>query len=496
MTKIDLGCGAIKAPGFIGADRVQLPGVSVILDLNVPLPFADNSADLIVASHSLEHVRDLTATMQEIYRVCKPGAQLCILAPYSQQGLNYANPYHFQDFNEHTPRFWTTSTHSGVDPAEYAHPHAATWGLSDSDYSHPDVDLRCVRLEFFYFPAYRDLPPAAQRAARKKYLDVCDQLLYHLVVAKAPLNEADMQQITENLDYYVPLQVQARRAQDRADALEGQLAEAQTQLRQAQTELQEAQTKLQEAQIEVSRAHSEFQSRQDELKHTVAALRQAAQEGEHETDQLKSNLEARTADLRQAQAGLAAAQTSLGAANERAVQLASEVEATADRRILRLLDRFARARGAPQVAPAFQQLLDDSRIFSDIRGFQLQPSTNLQRVAFVSYPLFLGRANLKALLLAVILKVPHSDGRIGVEIVSAQKRIVAQAAVGLAGLTEAGPVRLDIPPFKETDRARFWLRVFVRDASLPVRIFEWRRYPLAGLGPAQARAFCGFVFDS
>ena len=35
------------------------------------------------------------------------GAQVCIVAPYYNQGLNLANPYHVQVFNEHSPRFWT-----------------------------------------------------------------------------------------------------------------------------------------------------------------------------------------------------------------------------------------------------------------------------------------------------------------------------------------------------------------------------------------------------
>ncbi len=473
MIRVDLGCGLMKQPGFVGADRFPLPGVDVVLDLDQPLPFTTSSVDLVVACHSLEHVQDLAATMREVYRVCKPGAQLCILAPYSHQGINHANPYHKQNFNEHTPRFWTASTQAGVDPAEYVHPHALYWGLSESDHSHPNIDLRCVRMEFFYFPSYRELSLVVQRAARKQYLDVCDQILYHLVVAKAPLSEADMQQIAGNMEYCDPPQIAERRSKDRVVVLEHQLHGAQARLKQAQEQL--------------SQLRSAFQVQQDEQNHKIDSLLKDLEAREREAAQLRPLLSERSADLAQAQASLAAS-------NERAAQLALEVDRMANRRIVRALARFARSKQLPQIAPVFQQLLDDSYIFSDVRGFQVQPSVNLQRVDYVDYPLVLKRPDLKAVLLALILDVPHHDGRIGLEIVSADKGIVAQATIGLTGLTNEGPVRLDFQQLRETDRARYRLRVFARDTSLPVRLFEWQRYRLGGLGPLERRAFCGFIF--
>ena len=78
MIKLDLGCGRAKSPGFIGVDRFALPGVDLVVDLNKRLPFEDDSVDLISASHSLEHIENLMATMSELYRVCKHGAQICV----------------------------------------------------------------------------------------------------------------------------------------------------------------------------------------------------------------------------------------------------------------------------------------------------------------------------------------------------------------------------------------------------------------------------------
>jgi hypothetical protein len=184
MLCIDLGCGTKKQPGFIGVDRYTLGGVDIVADMDRTFPFRDDSVDLLLASHSLEHVETLLATIKEIYRICKHGTQLCIIAPYSEQKLNWANPYHKCVFNEHTPRFWTDHPYTPIDSEEYHHPHAYQWGLSKTDNSTPGIDIRIVRMECFYFPKYAGLPPSEQRRLRQERTDVCEQIMYHLIVWK------------------------------------------------------------------------------------------------------------------------------------------------------------------------------------------------------------------------------------------------------------------------------------------------------------------------
>jgi SAM-dependent methyltransferase len=209
--KLDLGCGRQKMPGFVGLDRFALPGVDVVADLDLPtLPFRDDSFDVIYAFHSLEHVANLQATMKEVWRVGRPGAQVCIGAPYWAQGLNVANPYHKQVFNEHTPRFWTAAPTSPVDPAEYVRPpQGAQWGLAQSDNSDPGFDLRCLRMELFYFQACWALPPAERRERRRQGFDVCEQILYHLAVFKPPLTEDGL--ATLKMDFLDPSLLAERR---------------------------------------------------------------------------------------------------------------------------------------------------------------------------------------------------------------------------------------------------------------------------------------------
>jgi len=211
FVRIDLGCGACTPPGFIGVDRFPLASVQVQADMDrLPLPFSDNCADLILAFHSLEHVADLLAVMREIWRIGKPGCQVCIVAPYGATSLNQANPYHKQTFNEHTPRFWTDVPVSAIDPCEWHEPPLGKcWGLSRSDHSDPGLDLRCMRLEFFYFSDYWGLSAKRLRNARRRCLNVCEQIMYHLLVFKAPLTEDDVSRV--HVDYFMPQPLEERR---------------------------------------------------------------------------------------------------------------------------------------------------------------------------------------------------------------------------------------------------------------------------------------------
>ena len=185
MIGMDLGCGWNKQPELIGVDRYFCSGVDLIADINKGLPFSDDSVDLLFASHVLEHVDNLLATVKEVYRICRHGAQMCVLAPYSEQKLNQANPYHKCNFNEHTPRFWTYYEKTPISREEYCHPQAQQWGLSRSDNSDPGIDIRLVRIEYFYFPQYAGLSPDEQRRFRLERPDVCDQIMYHLIVWKS-----------------------------------------------------------------------------------------------------------------------------------------------------------------------------------------------------------------------------------------------------------------------------------------------------------------------
>lgn len=472
---VDLGCGAVKPEGFIGADRYPLRGVDVILDLEAPLPFATDCIDFLVASHSLEHVANLIGLLQEIYRVCRDHARLYIVAPYASQGLNIANPYHRQVFNEHTPRFWSDTRWSPVPPAEYAHPHASEWGLATSDNSLPRMDLRCVKMEFFYFPEYRNLPEDGQRAARKKYLDVCDQIIYHLVVAKQPMDEAEMQEIASRTDFYESPYVAIRRLAERLEAQATELARATARISELEAEHTGAIGRI-----------SELEAQTGELVRAKARIYELeAQTGELVRSKARIHeLEAQTHWL----AELAPAARSM----------AAELQGLRRRRILRVLNRLPfRGDLRDQVAPAFTRLRDDSYLFTkSLQGYRLQVGGDLNDLSFASYPLDLRRPGLKGILLAATFDLPPSKGQVGIEIVSPRNEIILQLAKDAREIDPSQPLEFDFAPVKHTESGRFWLRVFTRDCDTPVRLFEWHRYRLFGLGPLQRSAFCGYIFEA
>lgn len=81
--RLHLGCGDIAAPGFINVDARPAPHVHYVRDVTDLSIFADDSVDLVYASHVLEHVshRALKQTLWEWRRVLRPGGVLRLSVP-------------------------------------------------------------------------------------------------------------------------------------------------------------------------------------------------------------------------------------------------------------------------------------------------------------------------------------------------------------------------------------------------------------------------------
>jgi SAM-dependent methyltransferase len=98
-TIVDIGCGQNKVAGAIGVDCMALPGVDVVHDLDrYPYPFAADSVDEIHAYHVLEHVPDVMTTMEELWRISKPGATVHIRVPHFTGILAWKDPTHKRSF--------------------------------------------------------------------------------------------------------------------------------------------------------------------------------------------------------------------------------------------------------------------------------------------------------------------------------------------------------------------------------------------------------------
>jgi SAM-dependent methyltransferase len=94
--KINLGAGDTKLEGYVTLDHDPRsnPDHTVNLEKDT-LPFPDNSVDTVVAHHIMEHLGEgYFHCLQEIYRVCKPGAIIDIRVPHHRHESFAADPTH------------------------------------------------------------------------------------------------------------------------------------------------------------------------------------------------------------------------------------------------------------------------------------------------------------------------------------------------------------------------------------------------------------------
>ncbi len=90
---VDLGCGERAHPGRIGIDRLDLPGVDIVADLEDGLPFLpDNSVDSFHSKSFLEHIDALDLIMREMWRALKPTGRVYLFVPH------FSNPYYYSDY--------------------------------------------------------------------------------------------------------------------------------------------------------------------------------------------------------------------------------------------------------------------------------------------------------------------------------------------------------------------------------------------------------------
>lgn len=97
--KLNLGCGHNKLPGWVNVDMFPECAPDVLCDLEaLPWPWADDSVDEALFNHSLEHLGQSTRTflgmMQELYRVCRDGAQIAINVPHPRHDDFLTDPTH------------------------------------------------------------------------------------------------------------------------------------------------------------------------------------------------------------------------------------------------------------------------------------------------------------------------------------------------------------------------------------------------------------------
>jgi hypothetical protein len=97
--KFNMGCGHTKLPGWINVDAHAACEPDVAWDLEqTPWPWPDSCAEQVLFHHSLEHMGGtpplFLALMQELYRICAPGAVIEIVAPHPRHDDFLNDPTH------------------------------------------------------------------------------------------------------------------------------------------------------------------------------------------------------------------------------------------------------------------------------------------------------------------------------------------------------------------------------------------------------------------
>jgi predicted SAM-dependent methyltransferase len=90
MKRLNWGCGAHVAPGWINSDVKDEPGVDLVADIRKGLPLDSDSIDCAVGIHVLPEFAypELVPVLGELCRVLKPGGTLRLALPDLRRGID------------------------------------------------------------------------------------------------------------------------------------------------------------------------------------------------------------------------------------------------------------------------------------------------------------------------------------------------------------------------------------------------------------------------
>ncbi len=116
---------------YIGCDLDEGPNVDVVLaEPYGPLPFADDSVDVLVSGQVLEHVAFPWVVMTEYARVVRPGGLVCIIVPGS--GPEHSYPI---DCYRYLPEGLTAlAMWGGLSVVDVAQSDDVAWGDGSEDW--------------------------------------------------------------------------------------------------------------------------------------------------------------------------------------------------------------------------------------------------------------------------------------------------------------------------------------------------------------------------
>ena len=124
QVNISLGGASIESKNYINVDIKPGLDIDIVHDLETyPWPFPDECADLIIASHIVEHVNPakfgFINWMNEAWRILKVGGQMMVGTPYAGSIGYWQDPTHINGCNEIT--FYYFDPDQQIDKQELYH---------------------------------------------------------------------------------------------------------------------------------------------------------------------------------------------------------------------------------------------------------------------------------------------------------------------------------------------------------------------------------------
>ncbi len=107
-TVLNLGSGTKPRPGALNVDVTARTQPDLVHDLDkTPWPLPDSYFNEVHAYDVVEHLRDIPRTMEEIHRVCAPGARVFITVPHFSSANSFTDPTHRHHFSARSMLYFT-----------------------------------------------------------------------------------------------------------------------------------------------------------------------------------------------------------------------------------------------------------------------------------------------------------------------------------------------------------------------------------------------------
>jgi predicted SAM-dependent methyltransferase len=123
--KLNLGSGTDLRDGFVNIDLIDAADLQIDLEeigKSKRLPYPDNSVELTLCSHILEHLHNFKDLMNELHRVTKSNGIVTVFVPMYPSKQAFQDPTHV--------RFFTDDTFSYLNEAHPLHQeHGVNYGF-------------------------------------------------------------------------------------------------------------------------------------------------------------------------------------------------------------------------------------------------------------------------------------------------------------------------------------------------------------------------------